>query len=360
MKKIKIAMLSKNLELNGITNVILNYCNNLDLQKFSLTLYVSNPLNNKVVEEIKNRGIDIVELPQKRKSVFKYYLQLFKMLHTKKYDIIHVHGNSTIMMIELLIAKLSKIRVRIAHCHNSKCSNKIFNFLLKLPLNLLSTECLACSEAAGKWVFWKKFIVLPNAFDINKFKYNQKYRDNLRKKYDISNEIVIGHTGRFNNQKNQEFIIEFVKKLVDKNYNVKCIFVGDGPNFKNVKDSLKDSEYLRNFIFAGESSEVYKFYNMMDMFIFPSKFEGLGISILEAQLNGLNCMASLSVPKITNITGNAHYLSLDNIDEWLNFFDNNKELCLRNNIDFESDSIQFYNITKTVKMLAEIYNKYTR
>lgn len=354
MAKQKIAIVLNKLEVNGITSVILSYCSNLDLSKFEIIIFAGTPIDNNVKEKFLNLNIQVEEIFSRYVSRIKYYIELLKKLKSQKFDVIHINGNSTIMFVDMLVAFISGIKKRVAHCHSANCSSNFFNFILKVPFNALCTECLACSEEAGKWVYLKKFKVIPNAFDVNKFIFNKSTREMIRKDYNLSDEIVIGHTGRFNYIKNHEFIVEFVKKLIDNGHNIKCMFVGDGPDYNDIKNKVEGSKYNKNFIFVGETLDVYKYYNAMDLFVFPSKFEGLGISLLEAQLNGLPCIASVHVPRVAAITDNVEFLEINSTDCWTELIENKKNLD-RKNIDLNDKRIKYYNINESKKILEQVY-----
>ena len=355
MGKIKVAMTVTNLGLNGISSVVMNYCRVLNKDKFDITIFAGKNIDDNYKKECEKLGVSIVELPYRKPTTFQYYFQMFKNIERKKYDIIHVHGNSTAMAIELLIAKIKKIKLRIAHCHSNR-SNSFVNNIFKFLFKKLCHFGLACSDIAGKWVYDSDFSVLPNAFDISKFVYNPIDRKKIRDKYKISSEdVVLGHTGRFNETKNQKFLVDVLKELINKNLNYKLMLVGDGPEFNNIKNLALYYGVEKQIIFVGETVDVYKFYSAMDIFLFPSNYEGLGISLLEAQLNGLKCIASINVPKAAEITDNVVFLDINNPLVWKNEIQN--ATLDRNDINLFDYRIQFYNIKESVKMLENIYEK---
>lgn len=356
MKKIKVAMVVTHLGLNGISSVIMNYCRLINMKKFEITIFAGSPIDSSYTQECRELGVKIIELPSRKPTTFQYYCKLMKEMKKSYFDVIHIHGNSSAMILECLIAKIKKIKVKIAHCHNSNCSNKWMNKLLKIVFKRMYDRSLACSEDAGKWAFDDNFLVLPNGFVVDKFKFNNKFRTEIRNTFNIeSDEIVFGHTGRFNNQKNQEFIIDLICKMYDKGHNVKLMLVGAGPNFEENKNKILNSKYKDRIIFVGETVDVYQYYSAMDAFLFPSKYEGLGISILEAQLNGLNCIASIYVPTSAAITDNVKFLDISSIEDWYNYTLSYKKINKRTKVDFLDNRIQFYNIENGIKILEKVY-----
>lgn len=366
MKKvINIAYLTKDLNINGISTVILNYCKNIDKNKFKITIFTGAPINSFYVSEFSKLNIEIIELPPKTSNVFKYYLILFKKLNVIKYDIVHIHGNSATITMELLLSYLCKIKVRIAHSHNSTCNHiKIHKFMLPL-FNRLYTHAFACSNLAGRWLFGANdFYVIPNGFDVNKFKFNLSSRTLIRKSLNLSNEFLIGHIGRFNDQKNHIFLLKVFEKIALKSSNAHLILVGAGPDFEIINNIIDKHPYKDRIIVYGETNTIEDIYSAIDYFVFPSKYEGLGIVALEAQISGLYCCVSNFVPKDIVITDRVDFLSIEtkDIDNWaltiLNNYDNNfdRSNCFRQYYD----KIINYDIMKNVKQLENLYCQFTR
>lgn len=292
MRKNKIAMVSKNLEINGITSVIYNYCTNMPLNLVEITIFCGNPINNMIAEDLKQRNILIEQLPSK-KNLIKYVTALIKKLKKHKYDMIYVHGNSSMISLELFCGFLSGIKKRAAHSHNTTCGNKMLHILLKPLFNLLCNKRFACGEDAGKWLYNKKdFYVVQNAIDIDKFKYDASLRNKFRSELDIKNEIVIGHIGRINDQKNQEYLIKVFEELCDLRSNYKLLIVGTGPYKEKIENIVKNSRYKDKIILYGETNSPKDIYMAMDLFVFPSKYEGLPVTLVESQISGVECVIS--------------------------------------------------------------------
>lgn len=349
----KIAMIVKNLELHGISTVVMNYSKNLDASKFEITIFSGENINVEYLQECQKLNIKIIELPSKRKRPIRYYLKLFWKMKKNTYDVCHVHGNSSAMAIELLIAKLRKINIRIAHCHTSKSGNLKVHKLLRPFLNKLYTVACACSEEAGKWIF-EDFCVLSNGIDIDKYNFNNDWREKIRKQLDIhENEIVLGNVGRFNENKNQTFLIDLMGNILKSNNNIKLLLVGDGPKYNELKKYIDSKDYKKNIILYGETNNVKEVYSAMDIFVFPSKVEGLGIVAIEAQANGLPCVVSENIPNDIMLTSNITKLPLDQ-EIWIEKILN---MCMEN-IERQAINIkkmEQFSIKNNVKMLESIY-----
>ena len=182
---------------------------------------------------------------------------------------------------------------------------------MRLPK--VSTHNLACSIDAGKWLYGDhNFVVFKNAIDTEKFSFNQMSRTTLRDKLSIENDdIIVGHVGRFDTQKNHDFLIDVFAVLVDCNKRFKLALIGEGKLKKNIVEKVKQYNIENNVMFLGQKEDVYLYYNLFDMFVLPSLFEGLGIVAIEAQNNGLPCVLSDRVPCEAVLTDSTYRIRLD-------------------------------------------------
>lgn len=356
---ISVAMVSNNLGYNGISNVILNLTNNLDPESFKVTIFAGDPVEKDLVKQCNDNNVTVIKLPNRKKTPLKYYQQLNNHVKKMRFDIFHVHGNSALVLPELLIAKIQKIPVRVFHCHNSKCAHPNIHKLLNPITKKLYTNALACSFSAGKWIF-SSFDVITNGFDTEKFKFDKNKRNIVREEYNLNDKFVIGQVGRFNKQKNQIFTLRLFEEIAKQQENAMLFLIGDGPQKKEFEELKEKSKYSNRIFLINESNQVEKFYNAMDYFIFPSLYEGLGIALIEAQINGLYCIASDKVPRETKIGNNIEYLDLDeSSSKWCNEIlkndiNNSREYFYSDNIN----EINRYSITHTVKKLEELYKKW--
>ena len=291
-RKIRLVMLVASLSINGISTVIMNYCKNMDLTHFDIAIMAGIPIDSSYKKECVLKGIHLIELPSKKKDTKEYYKHLWKSL-AEGYDIVHVHGSSATITIELLFAFFRGIRIRIAHCHNTTCNHIYIHKVLKPIFNLLYTKAFACSSLAGKWLFGNENVyIIPNSFDTTRFRFNERNRKEIREKLHIDTQMLIGHIGRFNVQKNQEFILKVFEEIAAINSEAYLILVGTGPDFNKINQLAQNSAYFNRIIIYGETLEAEKVYAAMDVFVFPSKHEGLPVVLLEAQISGLPCVVS--------------------------------------------------------------------
>ena len=354
----RIAYVTKELSINGISEVIFNYCRNLNKEKYSITIFAGPPIEKKYLEEAKKLGITIIETPPKRgKNPFIYYKFLKENLKPNNYDVMHIHGSSATITIELIIAKLNKIKIKIAHSHNTKCDKLFMHKLLKPILKYNCDYMLACGKEAGEWMYGKKnFEVINNGIDFNKYKYDIEKRKNIREKLNIEENFVLGHIGAFNNQKNQSFFIDLMNLL--KEYkDIKLMLIGDGPLYTEIKKKIIENKLEDKIILLGNKQNANDYYNAMDYFLLPSLFEGLPLVLVEAQVNGLDCLVSDNVSKEANITEKLKYESLDNINNWKNIIlEKYKNRIDRKNDCIDDFEIARYNIRNIINQIEKIYD----
>lgn len=320
--------------INGIANVISSLVKNLKLIDSSNNFFITSygEMNEYYKNIFLKSNAKIIDVPN-RKKIFKYQSFLKKIIKKEKIDIVHVHGNSATMIIECIIFHQMKIKI-ITHNHNTKSNHNILNFLIKPIFDNFVDIKLACSKEAGNYVYKNKFIVIRNGINIEKFKFNIYFRDELRKNIGIANdEKIFLNVGIFNEQKNQKFIIDFVEHNDDRiNKNFRFMFIGSGIEKEKIIKKISNNFKYR-FIFLEETIDVYKYYSVADCFLLPSLFESFGLVLLEAQINGLKCICSNKISKSSNISKELIYLKLDetiwtksimNIDFTRNEFDSKK------------------------------------
>ena len=359
-KRVKVSMIANNFEINGISSVIMNFCRYVDKNKFTITIIAGEPVNEEYVQECCELGINVILLPSRKKSTKKYYMDLNREMHKGNYDIVHVHGNSATITMELAIAWLHGVKVRIAHCHSSTCYY-MRSHKLMLPLfNRLYTNGFACSSLAGNWLFSEGcYDIIQNGFNTKKFIFNPIDRDRIRKELELEGKFVIGHVGRFNYSKNHEYLLAVFELIAVDYENVVLLLIGNGPDFKKVRDKANRSPYSKRIIIYGEASKTEKLYSAMDMFAFPSRCEGLGIVMLEAQISGLPCVASDAVPREVAVCPNVYFLPIDetNIITWKNQMIDimRKEYNREKFFELYQDDISKYNITDCARFLEQKY-----
>ena len=315
------------LNRGGIESYMMNYYREFNKEKIQID-FVSIGLQRAAYdEEIESLGGKIYYIPKKSKNYLEYKKALKDIFLTEKYKIVHTHMDAMGITV-LKEAKKCNIPVRIAHSHNTKhlTSNfikLIINEYARKNINKYATHMFACSEVAGRWLFGDKEYekenvkIIKNAISIDKFNFNLKKRNKLRNSLNILNdELVVGHIGRFDYQKNHKFLLEVFKKASDRKCKLKLILIGDGHLRDEIEAQIKELNIEEKVIMLGMVNNVHEYYNVFDMFILPSLFEGLPVVGIEAQANGLTCIFSDVITTELAINKNVEFISLKDIDKW--------------------------------------------
>ncbi len=292
---------------------------------------------------------------------YKWFLDMknFYKRNGCKYDYIHLQtGAASEVIYAFPFCLIYGIKV-IAHSHNGNGYSPIINAIFRPLLNAVTHKRLACSEVAAKWLFGNKrknFQIINNGIDINRFTFNENNREIIRKKYGITNELVIGHIGRFSEQKNHKRIIEIFRDLLYRDNSSKLILVGVGEKQEEIKELVRLYDMKKNVIFAGLQDEIELYYSAFDVFLMPSLYEGLPIVGIEAQSMGLRCLFSDQIDKQIIITDRAKMIPLTEsnskwIDEILNESVSINRLSYARLIHESGYSIQC-----TVEKLEKVYD----
>lgn len=354
----KIIHMVGTMNLGGQETLIMNVYNKIDRNKYQFDFIVQSNEKGFYDDEIKRLGGKIHVITRLTKNPVKHILELRKILKNDSYCAFHRHTNSSIIFIDLVVAKLCKIKNIIVHSHSTHSNrSNIIHYLFRPFINWFSTHKIACSHDAGKFMFGKsKFEIINNGIDVKKFIFNNKVREKLRKKFNFKNtDIVIGHVGRFTDEKNHEFIIKMFDTIRGENdkHNYYLLLIGDGPNRDYIEQLVNESELDKCVSFLGNVTNVYDYLQCMDLFVFPSKYEGLGISLIEAQAAGLNCLIGDVIPKEAILTDHVFKYSLDDYKAWSEAI---KKIKLTSRkVYSDNDLIYNYDINKTVSDFCTLY-----
>lgn len=343
----------------GISNSVLNYLEHINPNKLDVHLGIAGIAEEDCIERIDKDKIQIHYLPGRNTKPIKYMIELSKLVRQEKFDIVHVHGNSATLAVDLLAAKVGGCKNRIAHSHNTMCVHKKADKILRGLFKKVCTECFACGELAGKWLFGeKRFQIIPNAVNTEKFNYSNSIREKSRVELGIGNEILIGHIGCFNNVKNHEFLIQIFADLLKEKKEAKLLLVGEGEKEEQIKQLVKMQGIEDAVIFYGVTDRVPELLMAMDVFVLPSLYEGLPCVLVEAQASGLPCVVSDTVSKEAKLTDLVEFISLDEpVQKW-------GELILerahedRGKACFNAQEkliVQHYEIKSCVRYLEKLY-----
>jgi len=314
-------MTAKHLDAGGIETFIVGMYPFIDKSKYQVDFLITkkkqeNDPKGYFEDNLVGQGAKVYRIISKSQNPFKAYKELkhFFKEHDK-YEIFHINdgGSSAFPM---YIALKSGIRKIVVHSHNSQSIYWKQNFIMTIARKFITAnaKCIGCSIEAAQWMFGSKanFEVLHYGINTHLFKYNENNRLRIRERYNLSrNDVVIGHVGRFSEQKNHIFLVDIFSNLYKKNQDCKLILVGSGELEEDIRRKVNELELNKNVIFAGNTKHVEEFLSAMDIFVFPSLFEGFSIAHIEAQCNGLPCVVSNTISDECKITDLMQMLSLD-------------------------------------------------
>ena len=346
---------------NGITNVIFSYYCPILTDSYILDYVSINEVDDYYQNKIKNSGGVCYVLPRQAGSIAHYFCELFRIISSRRYDAVHIHGNSHTVLIELYAAFLAKCKVRIVHAHATSSKYPLFHHILSPLFHCVCNKRLACSEYAGKWMYGKRhFIVIRNGVDTKRFAFNHENRNKIREKIGWQNKVVLSHVGDFSANKNQIFLIDVLKRL-NKDGNIYgLVLIGEGELKQVVNEKVNQEGLEQCVLFTGKISDVERYLSGTDCILLPSFHEGLPLSLVEQQANGLRCIISDSITREANITGNITYLPLD-FNEWANVIgrisiDNKNDREIRSKQSIKQLQTAGYDVRASAIFLKQFYS----
>lgn len=353
----------------GAETMVMNYYRNIDRTKVQFDFLVHREEKGVYEDEIEELGGKIYRMPPIYPQNFLTYKKLIRefLKNHPEYRIIHSHM-SELGYFVFKEAKKQGVPTIICHAHNNPHGwdiKMIFRTYFKHMMRPYITHMFMCGEESGSWLFGKKnrskFIQLNNAIDSKKFIYNENTSAQVKKELGITNEFVIGHVGRFNEQKNHNKLIEIFYEICKINPNSKLVLVGEGVLENKTKEKVNSLNLDDKVLFLGGRSDVYRIMQAFDIFLFPSLFEGLPVSMVEAQAAGLQCFISNSIPKQCIITNNviSFDLSLPNCEIAKLIINRHKNYSRLNTYQNIVDA--GFDIKSNAKQLEEFYfNEYNK
>lgn len=313
------------MDRGGAETMIMNLYRNIDRTKVQFDFVENEGKETAFDAEIRSMGGQIYHCPRyEGRNHFTYtrWWHSFFKSHKDEYPIVHGHIGST-AAIYLSIAKKYGAYT-IAHSHNintMKTMSDVVYSLFAYPTRFIADYCFACSKDAGVSRYGKrigntKCTVFRNAIDTERFAYNEVARWQTRSLLGILDEqLVIGNISRFAEQKNHRFLIDIFESIYKIHSNAVLLLVGDGDLRPEIESIITKKGLQDRVILTGVRSDTWNYYQAMDVFVMPSLYEGLPVSLVEAQTAGLPCCVSAAVPKEVAITKQVQFNSLDHSAE---------------------------------------------
>lgn len=328
MMPIRVLIIIAAMNRGGAETSIMNFYRNLDRNKVQYDFLVHTDVKSDYDDEITLMGGKIYQMPTvKMSTIFQYRRELEKFLQEHpEYKIIHSH-RSTISSLILGVPKKMGIKCRISHVHGSNPGRGLKGIqrqILRYHLKNVSTHCFACGEAAAIWAYGKKIYssgkikVIRNGIDLDMYSYSISQRKLTREQLGLEdNDFVMGHVGRFNFVKNHSFLIDVFSACIQINPNAKLLLVGGGELENDIRKKVHALGLNQSVRFLGVREDVNNLLQAMDVFVFPSVFEGVPLSLIEAQASGLQCVISDTVPKECAVTELCKFISLnEDVNKW--------------------------------------------
>lgn len=368
----KVCILQNDLAFGGTDTFVLNLCKGLVQDNYDVTVILSIDKNTTALreDELIDTGVNIVKTATLQGSIFnkfKHFVYLYKELKKGKYDVFQTNID-LFNGPQMLISWLAGIPVRVCHSHNSQQGRelrdgrtfavKIYQYIMRLLCWTFSNRRCGCSEAALDFLFenkWKNDIntrVIHNGIDLSL--YTNNFNISSKKiEIGIKNTYNISTIGRISFQKNPEFLLEIFYELSKIRKDVDLVWCGTGDLESDIKNQIKEYKLENRVHLLGVRNDIPEILNCTDVFLLPSRFEGLGIVLVEAQAAGLPCVMSDVIPTEVNF-GLCVPLSLElGADEWAKNINNVINNSIQLNID--NEKLNKYSIEYMVKEMEEVF-----
>jgi len=368
MEPIRILNLFTNMNRGGAETVVMNYYRHIDRSRVQFDFMVHREKRGTFEDEIESLGGKVFRMPPIKITTLQRYKENLKEFFTqhKEYRIIHGHM-SELGAFAYKAAKDAGIPIRICHAHNTRMETDrktLFRLYLIWLCKKHITHRFSCGKNAARWFYGdqnqEEIVIMNNAVDSKTFRFDATKSQQIKKELGIEDKLAIGHIGRFNTQKNHEFIIEIFKEIHDIDNQTVLLLAGEGELQERIKQKVKMLGIENSVMFLGMRNDIESLINGFDVFLLPSLFEGLPVTLIEAQSNGLKCFVSQNVPTESNLTGNVEFISLNKkASYWGEKILSCKAGYERKNFSQEIERSGF-EITKEAPKLCELYLNYYR
>lgn len=317
---IRVLHVLHSLNAGGAETFVMNLYRKIDREKIQFDFIICDVRDSMFEKEVLDLGGKIYNLPAFSGTNYTHVLREWKtfFLTHKEYKILHSHIRSYASLF-IPIAKKCGL-VTIIHSHstsNGSGIKAIGKSILQLPLRYQADYFLSCSTEAGEWLFGKRVVaskkhfIVKNAIDMEKYSFNYDVREKTRKSLNLGEKTVLGHVGGFRDPKNHGFLIDVFNEYHAINHDSILVLVGDGELKNNIENQVKQYHIGDSVIFTGSRNDVPDLLQAFDYFIFPSKWEGLPVTVIEAQASGLHCLISDAITNEVKISPLVKSLSID-------------------------------------------------
>lgn len=362
-KKIKVLHITSGLDGGGVERLLLDYYSNMDHNKIHFDFITTREKRGMLEGSFENMGCKIYRVTPLRTNFYKYIVAIYKVMQDNSYDIIHCHGGYK-SAIALIIAKHLGVKARIAHSHMAYVPETIYTHIIRMFFTyftkLYATHLFACGNDAALWAWGErlfyegKIYIMTNAINTDRFQFKRNIRELLRTQLDLKDKFVVGNVGRISYQKNQKFLLDVLSDLRKTNTNIVLMIIGRGEQEQELKRYAKSLDIEGSVLFMGIRDDVSDLLNVMDVFALPSLWEGLPVTLVEVQANGLPAYVSNNITKEIAINPNIMYLPL-NKSLWEQMIQNCQNKRILNGV--KNIQIKGYSVAKEATGLFKKYDQ---
>lgn len=310
----------------GAETFLMKMYRSLDREKYQMDFCVNSD-ENFYEQEILKLGGKIYKIPAKSQNVRKWHQELKQVVRENGYQYVIRVCEHSLAVLDLLVAREGGAKHLIMRSSNAGSGSSMSTFAHKcfrfLP-RTVPTVKLAPSTEAAEYTFGKgcvqhgQAILLHNAIDTNIYRFDEAGREKIREELGLEDKFVVGHVGRFNQQKNHEFLIDVFHEVWKSNPESRLVLVGEGELEEAVRKKVHTLDLDDYVIFTGVRKDIPQLMSAFDVFLFPSLYEGMPNTVIEAQATGLTCIISDTITREADITGLVSFLPLDNQQQWVN------------------------------------------
>lgn len=318
----RILCILSSLDAGGAETFLMKVMRSLPKEEYQFDFIVSAG-DGCYTREVLERGGKIYQIPQRRENFRGAFRGIKKIVKDNQYDTVLKLGENSLAVFDLIAAKLGgSPNLALRSCNaptGLSVKARFLHYFFRPLLNCVATVKLAPSKLAADFMFGKRATVklLNNGVDLNVFQFNAQGREQIREEFDLANNLVVGHVGRFHAQKNHRFLLEIFKEIHKQRPEAVLLLVGTGNLETVIRNWIDELNLQECVIFAGQRFDIPNMLSAMDVFVFPSFHEGMPNTVIEAQATGLPCVIADTITREANLTGLVHYLSLsDRSDLW--------------------------------------------
>ena len=359
----KILIIASKLYIGGAEKVAADIGFYADPEKYEVHYVVFGDEVGAYEPELEAHGCKIFHMPQPSAGYCAYLKNLKKLIHTYRYDAIHAHTMFNIGW-AMLAGRLYGVPVRVAHAHSAlheKCSLKVrlYEAAMRVLILTCATDLVACGVQAGERLYGRRAFsehgrLILNGVDTQRFAFDAKRREAFRKELVLADRFVIGHAGHLAAVKNQAFLLNLMPMILRVHPDACLLLLGEGEDRPMLEQKIQALQLENHVRMTGNVRNVPDYLNAMDVFAFPSLYEGMPLSIIEVQANGLPCMISDRVPKDVFLTDLIHPLPLEQPQRWADC------LCSARRAEPEKYAAVMrasgFDVTSAMEKIYEIYD----